>query len=167
MDRKANEKSGGNRAGKMNSITKEELIEACAAYVEGKLQTVQQAIGDLEAALKLETKCSMGDKYETGRAMLHLEFEKLAGQHEEFRKLRKTIRIIPGKRKDKRITFGSAVETSVANYFIAIPAGEVNGGDEKFYAVGASSPIAQALSGKAVGEKLEFNGRKILIQEVI
>lgn len=151
----------------MNSITKEQLVEACAAYVERKLHTVQRAIDDLEAALKLETKCSMGDKYETGRAMLHLEFEKLAGQHEEFRKLRKTIRIIPVGRKDERITFGSAVKTSVANYFIAIPAGEVKTGDEKFYAVGASSPIAQALSGKAAGEKLEFNGREILIKEVI
>lgn len=151
----------------MNVETKNKLLEACAAYVEAKLQTVQKAIDDLEAALKLETKCSMGDKYETGRAMLHLEFEKLAGQHEEFRKLRKTVRIIPRGREDKIITFGSVVKTSAANYFIAIPAGEVNVEGEKFYAVGASSPIAQALTGKAAGDKITFNGKEILIQEVI
>ena len=151
----------------MKSDLKQHLINACAAYVEQKLQTVQLAIDDLEAALKLETKCSMGDKYETGRAMLHLEFEKLAGQHEEFRKLRKTLRLIPAGRKDEKVTFGSVVRTSAANYFIAIPAGEINIDGNLYYAVGASSPIAQALSGKAAGDKFLFNGREILVKEVI
>ena len=151
----------------MDSEVKQHLINACAAYVEQKLQTVQQAIDDLEAALKLETKCSMGDKYETGRAMLHLEFEKLAGQHAEFRKLRKTVRIIPPGRKGERVTFGSVVKTSAANYFIAIPAGEIKIDRDKFYAVGATSPIALALSGKTGGEKFIFNEREILIKEVI
>lgn len=150
----------------MNLGPKEKLIEICAAYVEQKLETVQKAIDDLEAALKLETKCSMGDKYETGRAMLHLEFEKLAGQYEGFRKLRKTIRMIPGGRKDEKVTFGSVVKTSAANYFIAIPAGEAVIAGEKFYAVGASSPIAQALSGKAAGENFSFNGKEIQIREI-
>lgn len=167
MDRAANEEFRDNRAGEMNSETKQQLMAACEAYVEQKLETVQKAIDDLEAALKLETKCSMGDKYETGRAMLHLEFEKLAGQHEGFRKLRKTIRMIPAGRKDEKITFGSAVKTSAANYFVAIPAGELDLDGEKFYAVGASSPIAQVLSGKAPGEKIQFNGREILVQEII
>ena len=151
----------------MNPDTKKQLIAACEAYVAQKLKNIQDAIDDLEAALKLETKCSMGDKYETGRAMLHLEFEKLAGQYEGFQKLRKTIRLIPSERTDKKVTFGSAVKTSTANYFIAIPAGVLEIASEKFFAVGAAAPIAQALSGKTVGEKIHFNGREISIQEII
>lgn len=150
----------------MDPALKQKLVEACAAYVEGKLQTVQTAIDDLEAALKLETKCSMGDKYETGRAMLHLEFEKLAGQYEEFKKLRKTVRLIPSGRIDKMITFGSAVETSAASYFIAIPAGEIMVEGLKYYAIGANAPIAKSLSGKTSGDSVTFNGRDILIQKV-
>lgn len=150
----------------MSSTRKKQLLEACEAYVEGKLQTVQKAIDDLEAALKLETKCSMGDKYETGRAMLHLEFEKLAGQYEEFKKLRKTVRIIPAGRKDEIVTFGSGVETSEANYFIAIPAGEITVERHKYYVVGAGAPIAKILTGKTAGDVVTFNGRDILIQKV-
>lgn len=150
----------------MSFPLKQKLIDACTAYAEEKLQTVQHAISDLEAALKLETKCSMGDKYETGRAMLHLEFEKLAGQHEEFRKLRKTARLIPAKKVSETVTFGSAVKTTAANYFIGIPAGEIEVGGEKFYAVGATSPIAKVLSGKNCGSRIIFNGKELHIEEI-
>lgn len=150
----------------MNNSIKKQLVAACEAYVEVKLQTVQKTIDDLEAALKLETKCSMGDKYETGRAMLHLEFEKLAGQYEEFKKLRKTVRMIPAERKDTAVGFGSLVKTSLASYFIAIPAGELKAGGERFYAVGAAAPIALVLSGKSAGDVVRFNSREIEILEV-
>lgn len=150
----------------MSKILKEQLLAACEAYVEAKLQTIQKAIDDLEAALKLETKCSMGDKYETGRAMLHLEFEKLAGQYESFKQLRKTVRMIPAGRIDSTVSFGSAVKTSQANYFISIPAGEISVEGEKYYAIGANAPIAKILVGKTAGELLHFNGRKIHIDEV-
>lgn len=144
---------------------KKRLFEACEKYVEERLSRTEAAIKDLEEALKLETKCSMGDKYETGRAMLHLEFEKLSVQHEQYRKLRKTLRMAPQKVSEV-VTFGSAVETTAANYFIAIPAGELKIGEEKFYAVGAASPIAQALSGKTVGEDVTFGGKQLQIKKI-
>ncbi|NJW53840.1 transcription elongation factor [Salinimicrobium oceani] len=146
-------------------MKKEQLIQACEAFVEDKLATVQRAIDDLEAALKLETKCSMGDKYETGRAMLHLEFEKLAGQYEEFKKLRKTVRMIPSG-KTSKVGFGSIVKTSQANYFISVPAGIIEADGEKFFAVGAGAPVARALLEKEAGSSIVFNGREIHIEAV-
>ena len=145
---------------------KQILWDACMKYVEERTNRIEVAIKDLEAALKLETKCSMGDKYETGRAMLHLEFEKLSGQHEEYRKLKKTLRMIEPKRTFETVTFGSVVKTDGPNYFIAIPAGEIKLEREVYYAVGASAPIAKALSGKKTGESVSFNGKLILIESV-
>lgn len=150
----------------MSAATKKELIEACEAYVNSKLTNVQKVIDDLEAALKLETKCSMGDKYETDRAMLHLEFEKVAGQYEAFKKLQRTIRSIPDGRVDEKVIFGSAVKTTGANYFIAIPAGEITAGGEKYYAIGANAPVAQALLNRSAGDAVVFNGRTITINKV-
>ena len=144
---------------------KKRLFEACENYVEERISRIEKAVKDLEEALKLETKCSMGDKYETGRAMLHLEFEKLSAQHEQYRKLRKTLRMIPTKTSEN-VTFGSAVETSAANYFIAIPAGEIKIDNKTFYAVGAASPIAQALMNKTSGEEVIFGGKELAIKEV-
>jgi hypothetical protein len=150
----------------MSTEFKQKLIDACEAYVSKKLHTVQTAIDDLQAALKLETKCSMGDKYETGRAMLHLEFEKLAVQHEEYQKLQKTLQRIPPGAKNTTAGFGCAVETSIANYFIAIPAGELNVEGKNFYAVGASAPIAKSLLGKGAGDFFHFNGREAEILRI-
>lgn len=145
---------------------KQLLWDACMNYVEERIGRIETAIKDLEDALKLETKCSMGDKYETGRAMLHLEFEKLSGQHEEYRKLKKTLRMIEPKKVFESVSFGSVVKTDGPNYFISIPAGEIKIKDGTYYAVGASAPIAKVLTGKKEGEEALFNGRKFLIKQV-
>ena len=142
------------------------LIEKAKTYVEERIQKIHRNIDDLQAALKLETKCSMGDKYETGRAMLHLEFEKLSGQLEQYGKLRKTINSIPLKQQEI-IGFGSVVKTTAANYFIAIPAGVLEVNAEKFYAVGVNSPVAQALNGKRAGEDFRLNGTQLKIDSVV
>ncbi len=150
----------------MSAERKQQLVTACLEYVEERVRKIEVAIKDLEAALKLETKCSMGDKYETGRAMLHLEFEKLSVQHEQYRKLRKTVRMIEVKKVQKTVGFGALVETDKVNYFIAIPAGELKVGKESFYAVGAGAPITVALAGKKEGEIVEFNGKFISLKKV-
>ena len=122
---------------------------------------------DLEESLENESKSSAGDKYETGREMINLEFDKLTGQLREFRKLEGTLTMSRRKDPSKRIQLGSIVKTSVANYFIAIPAGEISNGKEKFYAIGANAPVAQALLGKKEKESFDFNGNtnKILLVE--
>lgn len=151
----------------MNTAIKQQLIDACTAYVNEKLKTSQDVISDVEAALKQDTKCSMGDKYETERAMLHLEFEKVAGQHTAFQKLRQTLRMLPATKTTGSIAFGAVVKTSAANYFISIPAGKLMVNGEEFYAIGVGAPIAQALLGKKAGESALFGGKEIYIQEIL
>lgn len=146
--------------------TKEKLLQACANYVEERINRIQKAINDLEDALKLETKCSMGDKYETGRAMLHLEFEKLSGQHSEFIKLRQTLQRIDPKQMAENVRFGSLVKTSEVNYFIAIPAGQLTVGQENYYAIGTNAPIAKALIGKKAGDEVTFNSNRLHIRSI-
>ena len=142
----------------MNSELKHKLKKAAGNYVEDRIQRIHTAIADLEDALKLETKCSMGDKYETGRAMLHLEFEKLSAQLEQYSRLKKTLTFIKEKQISEKVEFGSIVKTEKVNYFIAIPAGEMEADGEKFYAIGAGSPVAQAMIGKSAGDEFTFNG---------
>ena len=148
------------------SELKKKLIEEASSYVEERLKRIHTAIDDLQAALKLETKCSMGDKYETGRAMLHLEFEKLSGQLEQYGMLKKTLNAIPTQVQGE-VGFGSIVKTSAANYFIAVPAGELRLDSEKFYAVGTNSPVALAMKNKKASEEFTINGQthKILAVE--
>ncbi len=142
----------------MDLEIKQKLKAAAGIYVEERIQKIHTAITDLEEALKLETKCSMGDKYETGRAMLHLEFEKLSGQLEQLSRLKKTLTFIKEKQQCDKVEFGSVVKTAKANYFISIPAGEIEVAGTKFFAIGAGSPVARAMLGKIEGDSFTFNG---------
>lgn len=150
----------------MSLHLRKELITACRSYVEERMTRITASIGDLQEALKLETKCSMGDKYETGRAMLHLEFEKLSSQLDQLNRLKKTLTLLGEKAPGNKVAFGSLVRTSKANYFLAIPAGQIMIGKENFFAVGTNSPIAQLLLGKKQGERFRFNGAENEILEV-
>jgi transcription elongation GreA/GreB family factor len=145
---------------------KRTLIAACMDYVEARIGRFNATMKELEEALKPESRSCMGDKYETSRAMLHLEFEKVSGQVEQFNNLRRTASLIEKQPVLKKAGFGSAVQTTGANYFIAIPAGEIKAGGESYFAVGIHSPVAQQLLGKAVGEDFSINGRTMQITKI-
>jgi hypothetical protein len=151
----------------MSVNLKQQLIEICENYVEARISRALAGIKDLDEALKTESKSSAGDKYETGRAMIHIEFDKLLLQLEQYKGLKKTLSIAGQNPNSGIIGFGSVVKTSSANYFLSIPAGEILVENEKFYAIGINSPIAQALLGKRVDENFIFNGNtnKIFLVE--
>ncbi len=145
---------------------KSKLIKASVGYVESRIGRFNKTMKELEEALKPESRSCMGDKYETSRAMLHLEFEKVSGQVEQFNTLRKTASLIEKQPVLSKVGFGSVVKTTVANYFIAIPAGEIKVEDETFYAVGIHSPVARELVGKEVGDVFNINGSTSTIKEI-
>lgn len=130
---------------------KEALFEACKKYLDQRINRILVSLKDLQGSLENESKSSAGDKYETGREMINLEVAKLSGQLRTFRKLEETLLIAGRKVPTKTIQLGSMVKTDLANYFIAIPAGEITGGNDKYFAIGANSPVAQALIGKKKG----------------
>ena len=150
----------------MEKNIKEQLTAACVGYAESRIGRFNHTMKELEEALKPESRSCMGDKYETSRALLHLEFEKISGQVEQFNSLRKTASLIGSQASSESVGFGSLVRTTAANYFISIPAGEIDAEGEKFYAVGINSPVAQELLGKKAGDEFLINGKSFKITEV-
>ena len=149
----------------MNSI-KEKLYKACEAYVDERIKRIEAAMAGLESDLENETKSSAGDKYETGREMINLEWNKLAEQLQQFKNLRNTINIAKSRTNNGSALLGTAVKTNMANYFIAIPADRIIVDGDEYFAIGANSPIAQLLLHKKAGEEIIFNGKTAQILEV-
>ncbi|MBT8319360.1 MAG: GreA/GreB family elongation factor [Gramella sp.] len=144
-----------------------ELIKACRDYLQTRIHIVKNAMEGLKDDLENESKSSAGDKFETGREMINIEWNKLSVQLNEYDRLNHILHRIEDHKPSENVVLGSLVFTDKANYFLSIPAGEIIAGKHKFYAIGILAPIAQLLIGKKAGEKINFNGREFKILEII
>ena len=145
---------------------REELLKSCHTYVNERILRLEASVRDLEHDLGNETKSSAGDKYETSREMINAEISQLERQLKEFKKLKGILSLPQLQKASTAIQLGSIVITNAANYFVAIPVGEVNIDKEKFYAIGINSPMAQLLNGKQKGDVFTFREKEVKILDV-
>ena len=145
---------------------KGDLHKQCMASVEARINTADAAMETARQAANQESKSSVGDKYETERAMMHLEMEKLMFQMQEALKLRKVLHQINIEEPVSNVDLGSVVKTSMGNFFIAISAGKLQIGDTVYFTVSLASPIGQALYRHRKNDTITFNGKEVTIHEV-
>ena len=145
---------------------KRNLHEQCLAIVEARINTARIAMQTAQQAANQESKSSAGDKYETGRAMMQLEKEKLMLQVQEALKLRKVLHQIKAEEINKDIDLGSVVNTSMGNFFVAVSAGKINVGNTVYFTISLASPIGQALHQHKENDKIIFQGKEVVIHTV-
>ena len=150
-----------------NLETKSKLLEQCNAFYHANFKTILFQIEEINKALYSETKSTAGDKYETGRATLQLEREKLGTQLAEQQKLQKVLSRIQNSITSKIVGLGSVVYTTQANYFISISAGELCLDGVVYYAISTQTPIGRLLLGKTVNSEVDFRGQIFTIKKVI
>ena len=146
---------------------KQQLYDEVNKRLKDRLGVIQSKILDVQNALQSETKSTVGDKHEIGRAMLQLEREKAGHQLAELQKQKKILSRIETNHKHGRVALGSIVKTTKANYFISISSGEINFGGDSFFCVSAATPIGKLLLSKAVGDNIFFNSEDIKITDII
>ena len=146
---------------------KEALYNKCQEFIDGKLLTIQYSIDEIQKALLNETKSSVGDKHETGRAMLQLEREKVGQQLRGIQKTKEVLSKIDSKKTSDVACLGSIIYTPVANYYLAISAGEIKYNNKLFYAISTGTPIGKLLLGKKTGESIAFRNQKIMIEKIL
>lgn len=142
-----------------------QLHTACRMVAEERIERIQTSLKEAQAAANNETKSSSGDKYETTRAMMHLEIENLSGQLAEAQKLLKTLHVIPVESTGV-IGLGSIVRTNHGNFFLAVGAGKTTVEGEEYFLLSQSAPIAQAMLHKGIGEHIEINSRTFTILNI-
>ena len=147
-------------------MAKEKLHTYCLNYVQERIETAQAAITAAQFSANEEGKSSAGDKYETGRAMMHLEVEKNTSQLLQARQLLQLLTQINTFHTSTVVQQGSLVTTSNGVYYIAIGAGLVTIDKEPYYVISLASPIGALLKGKQVGDEFAFNGKKIKVLKI-
>lgn len=145
---------------------KQKAKVACLEKLQIRLQVCHKKLNEIQADLANETKSSAGDKYETGRAMLQIEREKLGKQLAELEQLEQVLFSISTEQKHHKIQLGSFVKTTQHNYFISVSLGQVELDGFSFYAISKQTPIAKVLLGKLAGEQVKFRDQSFEILNV-
>ena len=145
---------------------KQQLHLKCQELLQNRLRVVEKNMNDIYNNLESETKSTAGDKHETGRAMLHLEREKLGHQLAIINNQLQVFNKINLEAQISRVVLGSLVYTTQANYFISVSMGELKAGKIRAYAISPMSPVGQALMLKAVDETVFYNNQKIKILKI-
>ena len=146
---------------------KEALFNQCQSFVNKRLQTVEAVLSSNQKALQSETKSSAGDKHETGRAMLQLEMEKAGQQLSGIVQMKVVLSKIDILKSSKNVCLGSVIITDKVSYFLSISAGQLVVADKSYFAISVSSPIGKLLLGKQEKDVISFNGKTIVINEII
>lgn len=151
----------------MKDLKRSQLILACREYLDKRRVIVKNAMAGLKEDLENESKSSAGDKYETGREMINIEWNKLTVQLNEYDRLSQILQRIEDYKTSGKAVLGSIIITNTANYFISIPAAEIKIEDEKYYAVGIKSPVAQQLLGKEKNDSFVLKGKSFKVLDII
>jgi CII-binding regulator of phage lambda lysogenization HflD len=145
---------------------KQKVYDQCVALVAEKLNSLDMSMKELQASANNETKSSAGDKYETGRAMVMLEKEKLASQWEEANKINQFLSQIHPEELFETVESGTLVRCGAVIYFVAVSLGKLHVDGKDVFVISPISPIGQAMLGKRQGDQISFNGRKLVLDEL-
>lgn len=145
---------------------KEQLYQACQNLIASRIQGVEQAMQAVQADAAEETKSSAGDKYETGRAMIHLEMEKLSSQLDEFMKSKKALEQIDVQKTTATIQQGSVIKTDSHHYFLSVSIGQLSIDDDQYFCISPASPLGQLMLGKKKGDVITFRTQRFTIKNV-
>lgn len=127
------------------------LHAQCLQHVQQQLMQLREAMDALKESLESEEKSSAGDKYETGRAMIQLEQEKLGHQQHELTAVLNALQRLPLEATDV-IKPGALVKTTHGYFFLASGLGAQPVDTITVMVIAPAAPLAQALQSKRVGD---------------
>lgn len=145
---------------------KHKVYNKCLEVVEDKITVAYKAVDAAKQAANEEERSTAGDKYDTARAMSHINQDMFGKQLSEVLKLKQHLVQTSFESELNAVQSGAIVTTNTGVYFIAASVGAIVVEGKQIMVISPISPIAQQMLGKGVGEQVVFNGT-IIIEEII
>lgn len=145
--------------------------------ISQRIEAARRQVDQAQESANNEEKSSAGDKYETGRAMGHLQKDMFARQQAEHARDHAALRqirtdtlcasAIPG----AFIRIGASPVTGthphpVSGIFIAAGLGRQSIDGQTFLFLSPAAPLALSLKNKKPGDSITFNGQSLLIEDI-
>ncbi len=145
---------------------KDSLKQFCQALIEQRIQTTRALIDNAQQAANSEEKSSAGDKYETARAMGHLEKDMHTRQLMENVKELAGLQQVNTHEIYNSITTGAFIQCGTVSLFIAAGAGRQIVNEQPILFLSPAAPLAQLIKHKQKGDSFMFKGAATFIEDV-
>jgi len=149
-------------------IDKSSVMEAIGNMLQLQLNEVNEQLQSIAESKAQETKSSAGDKFETARALMQREEEKLHGQYLRIRQHLDQLKVFTQQSKPSdRVQVGRLVICDQASFFIGLPVGKIAVGPDFVFAVSTDAPLGKLLIGKRSGDLVQLGNNSYSILSII
>ncbi|MEP7144669.1 MAG: hypothetical protein ABI707_17435 [Ferruginibacter sp.] len=145
---------------------KKRLLNKCIRLIEERIAATAGAIANAQDAANSEEKSSAGDKYETSRAMSHLEKDMHSRQLAANQIELAALFSIDCSTLNDSATAGSFIQCDDYSFFIAAGLGKLHFEERDIYVLSPNAPVAKLLFKKKQDDIITFNKMEIIIQAV-
>jgi transcription elongation GreA/GreB family factor len=145
---------------------KEQVKSACQELLKHRIDSFIADEKSAKASAESDTKSSAGDKHETAREMVQQEREMIGKRISEAEKQLGELMKIIETDSSNTIQAGSLIYCTLGWMYLSISLGSIMIGDQKVNIVSMDSPVGKLLKGKNIGDTIELNGKRIIIESV-
>jgi hypothetical protein len=131
-----------------------------------RMAAARAAMEQAQEAANSEEKSSAGDKYETGRAMGHLQKDMHARQLAESAKELATLHAVQTEPLCHEGRAGALVQADGLAFFISAGLGKQSFDGQTILFLSPQAPLGKMLEKKKPGDKIRFNQKDLVIRDV-
>jgi len=146
---------------------KQTVYGGFVALLNEKIAALQNDLAELKASIENETKSSVGDKYETARAIMQTRQAQVNQQLTDAFTQKAILDSIDVQAKPIVVSKGSLVKTNRGYFFMSIALGKIELDGAQVFSLSPQSPLGGKLSGLAVGDEAAINNIKYVIEEIV
>jgi len=134
--------------------------------ISTRIEAARLQADQAQEAANQEEKSSAGDKYETSRAMGHLQKDMHSRQQAENARELATLHQVRVDMIYSTAVAGAFIQCSDINFFIAAGLGKQQLHDQTIIFLSPAAPLAKTLYQRRAGDSFVFNGRTLIIQDI-
>ena len=145
---------------------KKRVVDFITLLIKDKTKLLKFELDSINKEKNNLKKSSAGDKFEISRALMQTEYDKIHNQLLILKNQLRAIKSISLSDKKKKVGVGSFIKTNKSFYFISIGLGKQIIDNNAINIISLSSPIGKLLNNKKKGDKIVFNNKEELIENI-
>ena len=135
-------------------------------HLTQRIAVANEAMRQAQEAANSEEKSSAGDKYETGRAMGHLQKDMHARQLAELVREMAALHAVNADEICPEARSGALLRMDTIDFFIGIGLGKQTIEGRTVVFLSPLAPLARALQNKKAGDEVVFQRETLIIREI-